>query len=338
MNLKVKYGVLIGIISIVFLTELIVGIIADSSTLQTDAFHMLSDLVAHIIGFTALHVRYNIHHRYTYGWARSEIIAGLINSVFLMAVCFMLTIENIEKIVELSAEPENESLEENVDLVLIVAVIGLVVNIIGLILFHGEHHHSHNHSHAEESEGAGTSSEAGGVESYSSSLSEKIINYSQLAVILHIIGDAAGSVLVIIATLVIKYGKGGWRFFLDPAGSILIIIFITVSSVKLAKECIKILMHSWQGTPPETIKTEILSLPGVKSLHEFHIWDLDNTKSIATLHIQVEDDQVDDTINDVKIILHSHNIHSSTIQPETGEECNEPICNDTCNDRKCCNT
>lgn len=335
MNTKIKYGILIGIISIVFIAELVVGIIANSATLQTDAFHMLSDLVAHIIGFFALHVRHNTHHRYTYGWARAEVIAGLVNSVFLLAVCFMISIENIEKFIELSQEPENDSLEENIDLVLIVAGIGLAVNIIGLLLFHDEHHHhSHSEESAETSASERTSSEAGA--SYSSSLSEKIINYSQLAVILHIIGDAAGSILVLIASVCIKYGNGGWRFFLDPIGSVVIIIFIIFSSIKLAKECIKILMHSWQGTPPEEIKTEVLSLPGVQSLHDFHVWDLDNTKSIATMHIQVEDELAGSAIDDIKIILHSHGIHSSTIQPEKGSECNEPVCDSKCNGKKCC--
>ena len=322
--LRTKYLVLIIIVGVFFFAELIVGIIANSITLQTDAFHMLSDLLALIIGFVALMILNRQHHRYTYGWTRAEVIAGMINSVFLLSIALMLVLENIEKFIELSADTSNDALEEHIDLVLIVASAGLVINLVGIGMFYNEHSHTHSHSHADTGE-----------------TEESVVrNFAQAAVLLHIIGDTLGSVLVIGSGLAIKYIDGSWKFFLDPIGSLLIVIFISVSSSKLLWQCIKVLMHRWSGHPPTDIKCELTAVDGVKTVHEFHVWSLDNKVAVASMHIQMQQgvtaDEVGTVLTSIKDVLHRHGIHSSSIQPEWGDECIEPLCQDDCADKQCC--
>src|SRR5260221_12986495 len=76
-----------------------------------------------------------------------------------------------------------------------------------------------------------------------------------------------------------------------------------------------------QGVPPEVsledVKSEILAVGGVLSVHELHIWQLSETKIIASVHINVSH-EVDfmQVASGIRQILVQHGIHSSTIQPE----------------------
>ena len=71
----------------------------------------------------------------TFGWARAEVLGALINSVFLVALCFTILVEALQRLFH------DEHIHDP-ELMLIVGVLGLVINIIGLALFAG-HGHSH---------------------------------------------------------------------------------------------------------------------------------------------------------------------------------------------------
>ena len=73
----------------------------------------------------------------TYGWARAEVVGALVNAVFLIALCFTIFVEALERLV-------GDEHIHNPDMMLIVGALGLVINIAGLFLFHG---HAHGHSH-----------------------------------------------------------------------------------------------------------------------------------------------------------------------------------------------
>lgn len=122
-----------------FLVEIIVGYATNSMALVADSFHMLSDVISLIIGFFALRYskRSQRTERNTFGWQRAEVLGALVNSVFLIALCFSILVESLKRLVE------PESLKNPV-LVLIVGAVGLAVNVIGLMLFH-EHGHGHSH-------------------------------------------------------------------------------------------------------------------------------------------------------------------------------------------------
>jgi len=75
----------------------------------------------------------------TFGWARAEVLGALVNSVFLVALCFTIFVEAVERLTHAHEV-------EHVDTLIYVGVAGLVVNVVGLLLFAG-HGHSHGHSH-----------------------------------------------------------------------------------------------------------------------------------------------------------------------------------------------
>ena len=76
-----------------------------------------------------------------------------------------------------------------------------------------------------------------------------------------------------------------------------------------------------QGVPPEVsledVRSDILAVEGVHSVHELHIWQLSETKIIASVHINSSRDvEFMPIASDIRRVLHRHGIHSSTIQPE----------------------
>ncbi|WFD41929.1 hypothetical protein MPSI1_000566 [Malassezia psittaci] len=85
------------------------------------------------------------HPLYSYGWQRAEILGALFNGVFLLALCFSIFMEALERIVKV---PE----VSNPKLIVIVGSLGLASNILGLALFqgHGHPHGGAGHSHAHE--------------------------------------------------------------------------------------------------------------------------------------------------------------------------------------------
>ena len=133
--------------------EIIVGYKTGSLALIADSFHMLSDSLSLVVALYGIRLSgmkrqwsgiYN-----TYGWGRSQILTTLINAVFLIALCVTIALDAIERIVE----PQQV---ENPKFVFWVGLGGLIVNILGLVLFgeqaHGHSHgggggHSHSHSH-----------------------------------------------------------------------------------------------------------------------------------------------------------------------------------------------
>ena len=113
--------------------------------LVADSFHMLSDILSLIIGFFALRYskRKQRTERNTFGWQRAEVLGALVNAVFLIALCFSILVESLKRIVE------TEAIHDPI-LVLIVGSIGLLINVIGLIIFqrHGHSHGGGGHGHS----------------------------------------------------------------------------------------------------------------------------------------------------------------------------------------------
>jgi len=298
-----KFIIFIIVLSInisYFFIELIYGFMLNSITLKTDAFHMLSDVISIIISFYCEHLANRKKSKNTtYGWVRSKIIGGFTNTIFLLSITLHFFIESLEVII---LSETNEKLENDVDQLLIVAVIGLFINILSMILFHKEHSHSLN----------------------------------MQALFLHFMADTLGSVLVIISGIVIKYvNNSDIKLYVDPVCSILIAIIILIPSIKIYKQGFKILLqYSPTEINIEELREKILDIDFVKNIHELHVWTLDDEKYIGTLHFNVDPDTTFE-LNTIKEIMHSYGIHSTTIQPEFGEVCNDE-CDNECNSKKCC--
>ncbi|KXN89958.1 Zinc transporter 10 [Leucoagaricus sp. SymC.cos] len=136
-----RISILLLIDVLFFFVELIVGYAVGSLALIADSFHMLNDVMSLVVALYAIKLATSTQtdSRYSYGWHRAEILAALVNGVFLLALCFSISLEALERFFD---TPEIS----NPRLVVIVGSLGLASNIVGLFLFH-EHTHSHSHSH-----------------------------------------------------------------------------------------------------------------------------------------------------------------------------------------------
>lgn len=125
--------------------EFVVGFMSNSLGLISDACHMLFDCAALAIGLYASYIsRLPANSQFNYGRGRFEVLSGYVNAVFLVLVGALIVLESIERILD----PQ----EISTNSLLAVSIGGFVVNVIGLIFFHEEHHHAHggscSHSHS----------------------------------------------------------------------------------------------------------------------------------------------------------------------------------------------
>lgn len=97
-----KLFILLVLTFIFFIAEISVGYYANSIALIADSFHMLSDLLSIGVALYAIKLaqRKTADPEYTYGWQRAEVLGALVNSVFLLALCFTLYIEVIQRFIE----------------------------------------------------------------------------------------------------------------------------------------------------------------------------------------------------------------------------------------------
>jgi len=326
-----------------FFVEIVVGYVTNSMALVADSFHMLSDIAALVIAFLSVRMAPKSWSKNTFGWARAEVLGALVNAVFLVALCFSITVESMKRFYE----PE---LIHNPQMILWVGTMGLIVNLIGLCLFHQHgsgHGHSHGlsrstHSHltdlAEKDEkddipeisynGAEKKNQAGDSKSHGHSHAGHGHSHggggtaSQMnmrGVFLHVMADALGSVIVIISAVIMWQTDWKYKLYVDPGLSILLVILILKSVWPLLIESALILLQ----TVPTHIQVDSLQqklmsqVDGILAVHEFHIWQLAGDRIIASAHIRCLNlAQYMQVAEKVKEFFHNEGIHSTTIQPE----------------------
>lgn len=222
------------------------GWLSGSLALIADAGHMLSDTVALFLSWMAFRLsRRPSDERRTFGYHRFQVLAALANGATLFLIALWVVYEAIERFaqpVEVLAGP-----------MLVVAVIGLLVNIGGVLVLR-----------------AGDSR-----------------NVNMRGALLHVIGDLLGSVAAIAAALVIL--ATGWMP-IDPILSVFVSLLILRSAWSLIRSALNILM---EGVPEElqgsVVADELLGVEGVANVHHIHIWGLTGERLMASLHLIVKD-------------------------------------------------
>lgn len=134
--------------------------------------------------------------------------------------------------------------------------------------------------------------------------------------LLHVIGDLLGSVAALIAGVVIAFTH--WKP-IDPILSIFISCLILISSIRLLRETILILM---EGTPPHIdisdVKNTLSRTSGVNAIHDLHIWTLSSGVLILTAHVNIHTlSDWPDTLQRLREkIEKNYDIRHITLQPE----------------------
>lgn len=259
-----------------FVAELIAGFATNSLALLSDAGHMLSDVGA--LGLSLFAFRMAARpatHNITYGYHRAEILAALFNGLTLWLIVGVIFTAAYNRFFD---PPEVESFG-----MLVVAFLGLLVNIAaGLILHHG-HHHSLNMRGA----------------------------------FLHVVSDAVGSLGALLAGFVML--TTGW-YLADPLISVFIGLLVLYSSWNLVKDSVSVLMQAVpKGIRLDEVRETIESVTGVAKVHDLHVWAVTSDIYTLSAHAVVENggdfhevlDGIENTLRERFKIEHT------TIQLET---------------------
>lgn len=263
---------------VISVVEIAGGLLSNSLALLSDALHNLTDAFSTFIAYIATRMgKRKATEKNTFGYKRVEILAALLNAVILIVICVFLFKEAWERF----REPEPiKSL-----IVIIVAMIGLVANVLAVALLRRD--------------------------------SKKSINVK--AAYVHLIGDSLSSVVVILAAAAIQLFGIYW---LDPVITVLIGIYLIRQSYMILKEAVNILM---QSTPEhldiQRIKSRVEMFPEIKNIHHLHVWNLSDKEILFEAHIQLFDDlrlsELKNTQEKIeKLLKKRYQIYHTTLQFE----------------------
>ncbi len=136
------------------------------------------------------------------------------------------------------------------------------------------------------------------------------------AAMLHVLGDALGSVAAISAGIVIV--TTGWTP-IDPLLSLLVALLILVSALRLLREVVHVLM---EGVPLqielESVGRDLASLPGVQRVHDLHVWTLSSGTVALSAHLDIRDlaNWLPILAAARDMLAKQHGIEHVTLQPE----------------------
>lgn len=282
-----KLAIVILLSGTFMIVEAVSGFLTGSLALIADAGHMLGDVAALALAFFAIWLSSRpAGPSRTYGFHRSEILAALANSVLLVLISIFVLFESIQRFAH---PPEVHSTQ-----MLVVAVIGLCINLISMRLL---------------SDGQ------------SNSLNAR-------AAYLEVMSDMLASIGVILAAAIMM--TTGW-YIADPIISSVLSLFILWRTWGLLKESIDILMESAPGhVDLEDLSQSILDVDGVGAVHDIHVWTITSGMIAMSGHVTLSTDADSERVLDnLKHILEHHfGISHTTIQLET--ESASKRCNDIC--------
>ncbi len=254
------------------------GFISGSLALIADAGHMLTDTGALALAWIAVRLaRRPADDARSYGWHRAEILAAFLNGVVMLALSAWIIVEAAMRLMQPSEVLGGP--------MLVVAIGGLIVNILSFLMLHG----------------AGDS-----------------INLKGAA--LHVLGDLLGSIAAIIAAIVILFTG---FMPVDPMLSVLVAVLILRSAWKVTRDSAHILMEGTpHHLDPDEIAADLMkNVEGVDDVHHVHAWSLTQGQSLVTLHAHLADGVDNNTaLSGIKARLSSEfGISHATVQLERGE-------------------
>ncbi|NXG53853.1 ZNT10 protein, partial [Psilopogon haemacephalus] len=326
---------------VLFAAEVSIAYVGNSLSLASDAFAVLSHLVSMIVGFFGVRVsRIRRHKANTFGFSRADVLGAFGNSIFAAALMFSILVEAIKRFID----PQKT---EKALLVLIMGVVGLFFNVLNYVIFLDC---CYCRAPQEDSETGDSPNDQKSPEDGSGKKKEKKSEALNIrGVLLHVMGDALGSVVVVIAATIfhvlpLENAPCNWQCYIDPSLTIIMVFIILSSAFPLIKETSIILLQMVPKGVNMQLLTDRLSLvPGVISLHEVHVWELAGGKNIATLHVKCQTPtDYQDAAYKIRKVFHDAGIHSVTIQPEYIDQktsqllCSSPCISKSCDSHLCC--
>jgi cobalt-zinc-cadmium efflux system protein len=258
-----------------FVIELAGGIYTNSLALMADAAHMLTDLAALSLSLFALKISTRpATHEKSFGYLRAEILAALANGIILILMGLYIFYQAYHRFL---SPPPVKSLP-----MLIVAVTGLIANIVTARLLYDSRHE----------------------------------NLNLRGAFLHVLGDTLGSIGAIIAGFFMVMRQ--W-YLADPVVSTMVGALVLVGAWRLVDESVDILL---EGTPRHLNASQILNdlngMQGVASIHDLHVWSIASEITAMSCHLILKaNEDANRALSEAsRLMSEKYGIEHTTIQME----------------------
>ena len=254
--------------------ELVGGFVSGSLALISDAAHMGTDALGIGMALAAVVAsRGGVGGSRTYGLYRLEILAALANTVMLFGVAGFVVWEAVRR--------WNDPTEVTTGLMLIVAVLGLAVNVAGYRMLNVQHD-----------------------------------SLNMTGARLELLADLLGSIGVIAAALVVRFT--GW-LQADSLIAIALGFFVLPRAFKLGREAVRILVQ--EAPPHldvDQIKLKLASIASVVDIHDLHVWTLTSGMDVVSAHLMIENEADPHSALDAArhLLQHDFKVDHATLQVE----------------------
>lgn len=271
--------------------EIVAGWWYNSMALLADGWHMSSHAVA--IGLSALAYatarKYATDPRFAFGTWKIEVLAGFASAIFLLGVAVMMVVGSIERLLS----PQEIHYQE----AMLVGVLGLLVNVVCAFLL-GQAHHHHDHDHVHE-------------HGHNHEHDHQNHDLNLKSAYLHVIADAATSVLAIVAL------AGGWLYgwsWLDPVTGLLGAVLVAIWSKDLIVQTGKVLLDREMDHPVvDEIKeaVEADQSRGRTRIVDLHVWRVGKKVYSCALTVVTQDAQLTAAEVRNRISVHEEVVHTT---------------------------
>ncbi len=289
--------VVMWITAVTMVVEIVAGWWFNSMALLADGWHMSSHAVA--IGLSAFAYatarRYAKDPRFAFGTWKIEILGGFASAIFLVGVAVLMLIGSVERIVA----PQPIQYREAI----VIAILGLAVNLVCALILGKAHHHGHGHSHGHDHGGA-----------HAEHHHDHHHHHHDLnlkSAYLHVVADAATSVLAIAALC------GGWIFgwsWLDPIMGMVGAVLVAVWAKGLIAETGKVLLDREMDHPVVDEIREVVECDnqtGDTRIADLHVWRVGKQVYSCAMTVVTRDNSLTPDEIRRRLSVHEEVVHST---------------------------
>ena len=274
--------------------EVAAGWFYNSMALLADGFHMSSHAVA--IGLSAFAYaaarKYAGDFRFAFGTWKIEVLAGFTSAIFLLGIVALMVFGSIERLLT----PQPIHYQEAI----IIAAVGLAVNIVSAFILGAAHHHGHgdghhhdHHDHQAQEQGS----------------QQHDLNLRSAYV--HVMADAATSVFAILALL------GGWIYgwaWLDPVVGLVGAVVVALWAKRLIADTSKVLLDREMDHPVVDEIREAIEEGGRTSdtrISDLHVWRVGKATYSCAVSVVTHDAQLTPSKVRQWISIHGEVVHAT---------------------------
>lgn len=283
--------------AVMMVVEIIGGWWFNSMAVLADGWHMSSHALA--LGMAAFAYacarRYAHDGRFAFGTWKIEILGGYTSAIALLGVALLMAVQSTERLFSPSSIHYNQAIA--------IAVVGLVVNLVCAWWLHDSdghsHGHGHNHEHDHHDHGHDRHGHGAGHHAHGQDLNLR-------SAYLHVIADAATSVLAIVALIGGKLWGAAW---LDPLMGLVGAVLVTVWAIGLLRDTGSILLDAQMDAPVVAEVREVIEEgPWAAKLADLHVWQVGRGKYAVVASVVTEADLSADVFRDA-LAIHEELVH-----------------------------